>query len=225
VRSTTGEGTWQFSTDGGRTFEDFGQVRTSRSLLLRSTDRLRYVVYVVGGPAAHGPTASFEFVGWDQSNGVAGAKVDSSVTGGTTALSIHAATAVMQIDPRQLLNPNLLAGDSNRDFEFDQRDVIQMLLSLKYLSGEEATWAEGDFNGDRVFDELDIVAALQEDTFLQGPYAGYAMTGTNESLVDERWAVENPLGGEPAAVLSGVGETVDRFHPRAVDQLLRWPHQ
>ena len=61
--------------------------------------------------------------------------------------------------------PNLLSeskpGDANRDGRFDQLDIIHVLQSAKYLTGESAVWEEGDWNGDSVFDESDIVAALQ----------------------------------------------------------------
>ena len=67
------------------------------------------------------------------------------------------------------------AGDANRDFAFDQHDIIQILQAAKYLTGEPATWEQGDWNGDGVFDQLDIVAALQTGNYLQGPYAAGAV--------------------------------------------------
>jgi hypothetical protein len=55
----------------------------------------------------------------------------------------------------------LFAGDANRDFYFDQLDIVQVLTSGKYMTGQPATWDEGDWNGDGRFDQADIVAALQ----------------------------------------------------------------
>ena len=66
------------------------------------------------------------------------------------------------------------AGDANRDFQFDQQDVAQVLQAAKYLTGEPATFEQGDWNGDGVFDQLDIVATLQTGKYLQGPYAADA---------------------------------------------------
>ena len=63
------------------------------------------------------------------------------------------------------------AGDANGDGEFNQLDIIAVLQTDKYLTGEPATFAEGDFTGDGVFDQNDVVAALQTGYYLQGPYA------------------------------------------------------
>jgi hypothetical protein len=67
--------------------------------------------------------------------------------------------------------PNRLPGDADGDFDFDQLDLVQILQSAKYLTGEPATWSQGDWNADSVFDQKDIVAALQMGNYLQGPYA------------------------------------------------------
>jgi hypothetical protein len=62
-------------------------------------------------------------------------------------------------------------GDANRDLQFDQHDIVQVLQAGKFRTGEPATWEEGDWNGDGFFDQLDIVAALQTGNYLQGTYA------------------------------------------------------
>jgi hypothetical protein len=69
------------------------------------------------------------------------------------------------------LSPHVAPGDANRDLQFDQLDIVQVLQAAKYLSGAPATFEEGDWNGDGVFDQLDIVAALQTGNYLKGPYA------------------------------------------------------
>ena len=67
--------------------------------------------------------------------------------------------------------PELIAGDSDRDLDFDQIDLVQVQIAAKYLTGNAATWGEGDWNGapggdqdnppagDGRFDQLDIIAA------------------------------------------------------------------
>lgn len=77
----------------------------------------------------------------------------------------------------------LLPGDANRDFSFDQLDIVQVLQAGKYLTGSSATWGEGDWDGgpggypgepptgDGIFDQKDVVAALQTGAYLAGPYA------------------------------------------------------
>jgi hypothetical protein len=69
------------------------------------------------------------------------------------------------------LCPHPAPGDANEDFQFDQADVVEVLQTAKYMTGQPATWHEGDWNDDAVFDQLDIVAALQTGNYLQGPYA------------------------------------------------------
>jgi hypothetical protein len=63
------------------------------------------------------------------------------------------------------------SGDANQDGRFDQLDLVTILASGKYRTGQPADWTEGDWNGDVVFDQLDIVAALQTGNYRKGPYA------------------------------------------------------
>jgi hypothetical protein len=77
----------------------------------------------------------------------------------------------------------LRAGDADRDFDFDQLDLVKVQIAAKYLTGQAATWGEGDWNGapggsqqqppsgDGTFNQLDIIAALNAATYLKGPYA------------------------------------------------------
>ena len=72
---------------------------------------------------------------------------------------------------------NVVAGDANHNFIFDQLDIVQVLQAAKYQTGESATFAEGDWNGDGVFDQLDVVAALQTGNYLRGPYVDLTIIG------------------------------------------------
>lgn len=77
---------------------------------------------------------------------------------------------------------DLLPGDANQDFAFDQLDIVQVLQAGKYLSGDAATWGEGDWDGgpggypgepppgNGLFDQKDILAALQAGAYVTGPY-------------------------------------------------------
>jgi hypothetical protein len=66
VSATSGNGSWEYSLDGGRTWKLLTGLSGSR-LLLRHTDRVRFTPAVgfVG-------TASLTFAAWDRMNGVAG---------------------------------------------------------------------------------------------------------------------------------------------------------
>ncbi len=103
----SGNGTWEYSTDGGLNWapfgteieilleeDDFGVITTvynyinagplstTNALLLRPEDYIRFKP-----DAKNGTTASFDFLAWDQSTGGAGSHVNASVTGGTSAFS------------------------------------------------------------------------------------------------------------------------------------------
>lgn len=104
--------------------------------------------------------------------------------------------------------PQLQAGDADQDLDFDQLDLVRVLIAGKYLSGRIATWSEGDWNGapggsqanpppgDGVFDQLDIVAALQSGVYLTGPYAGMRSSASFNTSLGEPALVHVP---EPAA--------------------------
>ena len=77
-------------------------------------------------------------------------------------------------------------GDADMDRDFDQLDLIKVLVSAKYLTGEPATWGEGDWGGsdgpgganevgDGVFNQKDIIAALTTGLYFTGPYASRAI--------------------------------------------------
>ena len=77
----------------------------------------------------------------------------------------------------------LQAGDVDQDFDFDQLDLVEVLLANKYLTGLPVTWGEGDWDGapggapgfppkgDGLFNQKDIVAALAPGHYLDGRYA------------------------------------------------------
>ena len=74
--------------------------------------------------------------------------------------------------------PEFQAGDSNRDYQFNQLDIVLVASARKYGTGQAATWEEGDWNGDGVFNQLDVLAALQTGNYLQGRYAAENPTTT-----------------------------------------------
>src|SRR5206468_3217101 len=66
-------GTWQFSIDNGQNWSNVGAVSASSALLLRPTDKLRFVP-----DGKNGTTASVIFAAWDQTSGTAGQTGDAS---------------------------------------------------------------------------------------------------------------------------------------------------
>ena len=88
----SGNGQWQFSTNGGTSWTTVGTVNDGSALLLRSTDYVRFVPNGVDGTAA-----DFAYHAWDQTTGTAGTKADATVTGGQSAFSTDAGTASITV--------------------------------------------------------------------------------------------------------------------------------
>jgi hypothetical protein len=96
---TTGNGTWQYSRDGGRTWIAVGAVSAGKALLLASSDRLRFM------PArGWSGKADITYRAWDLTTGKAGTRVDlsaASAVGGGTAFSKELASAAMIVTARR----------------------------------------------------------------------------------------------------------------------------
>ena len=82
VVSIAGNGTWQYLAEGTGIWTALGSASPQRALLLKPTDRVRFV------PVARRATsATLDFLGWDQTSGTAGSRVNAAVNGGSTAFS------------------------------------------------------------------------------------------------------------------------------------------
>ena len=75
-----GNGLWQFSLDNGASWSDFGSVSDAGALLLRTTDRVRFLP-----DTRNGTSAEFTYVAWDRSAGSAGTML--AITGGAEVRS------------------------------------------------------------------------------------------------------------------------------------------
>lgn len=108
ITGTTGNGVWQYTLDGGATFNPVGVVSANSALLLRSSDELRYVP-----DSSNGETPTLTYRAWDQTGATAnqqGTKVDPTVigTGGTNPFSVALDTAtlsVTSVNDAPVLNP------------------------------------------------------------------------------------------------------------------------
>ncbi|HEX3657875.1 MAG TPA: hypothetical protein VHV55_18945, partial [Pirellulales bacterium] len=91
--STSG-GTWQYSSDDAKTWTDFGTVSATKSLVLLSSDIVRFLAGAEVG------TATFTYRATDQA-GVGGELVDTTTNGGNSAFSAATDTTsvVVQIAP------------------------------------------------------------------------------------------------------------------------------
>ncbi|MFN6998191.1 MAG: hypothetical protein ACK4PH_28730, partial [Aquincola tertiaricarbonis] len=87
-----GQGRWEYSLDAGATWAAVGSVTDDSALLLRATDRLRYLPDGSGADSA-----SFGFRAWDQSTGTAGSLADTRLPGGSSAFSSASDTASISV--------------------------------------------------------------------------------------------------------------------------------
>jgi hypothetical protein len=95
VTGVTGSayGTWQYNF-GGKPWLSVGNVLDDSALLLRPTDKLRFL-----------PNANFNgqvgltFRAWDQTSGTVGTHIDASINGGSSAFSTNAVTATENVKP------------------------------------------------------------------------------------------------------------------------------
>ena len=87
-------GTWQYSLDTGATWTDVGSVSVELALLLRSTDRLRFV------PSTDVATTAYvTFRGWDRTGETQGLRVNTTQAGLTTAYSLNQAASSISVTP------------------------------------------------------------------------------------------------------------------------------
>jgi len=79
---TAENGAWQYSTDGGTTWQDVLSPSQAQALLLVPASRLRF-----RPDGNNGGTSTLSYYAWDQTTGSAGATADATSRGGTTAFS------------------------------------------------------------------------------------------------------------------------------------------
>ena len=87
-----GNGSWEYATDAGGSWQPVGSVGTANALLLRASDRMRFVP-----DAENADSASFAYYAWDQTSGTAGGKTNASMRGGTTCFSQDGDTATITV--------------------------------------------------------------------------------------------------------------------------------
>ncbi len=90
--TVNGNGTWEYSTDGGTTWAAVGLVAQDDALLLRETDKVRFVP-----DGENADSASITYRAWDQSAGTAGDRADTTTNGGSTSFSTATDTASVTV--------------------------------------------------------------------------------------------------------------------------------
>jgi hypothetical protein len=100
-------GTWQYSTDAGGSWTDFGAVSDANAVLLDETARIRFV------PDAdwNGNPGDLTFRAWDQTAGASGdSGVPITATGGTTPYSDATESATLEVLPQNDLPTQSVPG-------------------------------------------------------------------------------------------------------------------
>jgi hypothetical protein len=96
-------GRWQYSTDSGATWTNFGTVSGNNARLLAdvSTNQIRFVPNAGFSGTV---TSGISFRAWDQTSGTSGGTADTTVNGSSTAFSINVETADVTIDLPSIYN-------------------------------------------------------------------------------------------------------------------------
>ncbi|WP_153555201.1 tandem-95 repeat protein [Roseimaritima sediminicola] len=116
----------EYSLDGGTTWSHFDQLSESNSLLLRSSDYIRFT-----SATDHGGTLQMQYRGWDQTSGSAGDHMDTTTNGGTTAFSTHTNQTTVNTASA---NDAPIAQDDTPSLHFDGLDDYVNLGSDPALS-------------------------------------------------------------------------------------------
>ena len=96
--TNSADGTWYYSTNNGTSWAAVGSVSNSQSLLLAADANTR--IYFQPSANFNGDvTNAITFRAWDQTSGAAGSKVDTTVSGGTTAFSSTTDTVNLTVAP------------------------------------------------------------------------------------------------------------------------------
>lgn len=96
INADIGNGSWQFSIDGGSTWSDMPQPSSSEARLLAADARIRFVpVANYFGTVGNALT----FRAWDQSTGTNGGTANPGAGGGSTAFSSATETADLTVNP------------------------------------------------------------------------------------------------------------------------------
>ena len=91
--ASASHGNWQYSTDGGANWSNFGAYTASSGLLLAGSDLIRFVP----DGSTIGSNDTFSYVAWDQTSGTHGSTASTLVGGGSSAFSTVSDTAHLHV--------------------------------------------------------------------------------------------------------------------------------
>jgi hypothetical protein len=140
ITGLTGNGTWQYSTDG-TTWKAISSASSGAAVLLGASSQVRYVP-----DGDNGETATLSFKAWDTTSGTASTNTtvntaDTSTSGGTSAFSSNAASASMVVSgindaPTITDAATVTLTGTNEDTTSTGKTVSDILTSAGYADAD-----------------------------------------------------------------------------------------
>ena len=216
-------GKWQFSTDGAN-WTDFGTLSSSKALLLRDTDRVRFLP-----DGLNGGTSTIFYRAWDQTTGTAESTADTTDTGGTTAFSSAIAAAAIVVasvnDAPVLTGANALVGIteddvSNANLGNSVSELIDATASdvdtaaatgiaVYQVAGSNGTWQFSTDNG-ATWTNIGTVSATQA-LLLAGAdrvrFLPNGENGTTATISFRDWDQTTGTAGDRVSIVANGGTT------------------
>ncbi|MEM7257256.1 MAG: LamG-like jellyroll fold domain-containing protein, partial [Pseudomonadota bacterium] len=204
--STTTEGVWEFSVDGGSTWVAVGSVSESSALRLMAADRLRFV------PATgfYGPVPTLGVVGFDDTYGShvwlgSGSTItgDVSTRGGSTPFSVNVAnldSTVMAVGPTDLSNGISLNTNGGNDAYLFADNGAALLDGLSALT-IETQLSMDEMAPDGFVPIISYATPTQFNALLLAVDAdGTVFVHVNDTRIDGPEDVLVPVDGRPHAL-------------------------
>jgi len=207
ITGLTGDGTWQYSTNG-IDWTNFGAVTSSFARLLTSTNSLRFVPTPGYNNAQ---TATVTFRAWDQTSGTAGSTADTTTNGGTTAFSTTTETAAIIVTAVND-TPTISAGSSTA-FTEQTATAIAPAISLSDPDGDT------DWNGGTL--KVQITANASADDSLRLPTTnggGIWVDGIGSNTL---YSGAIAIGTANASTVSNTTEWAFTFNANATNALVQ----
>lgn len=171
VTGFSGNGTWEYSTDGTY-WTSFGAVSASSSLLLGPNTQLRYIP-----DATHGEMPNLSFRAWDMTRGTASSfgthsTADTTTNGGDSAFSTSVTTAtlpVTEVNDVPVISLTPMSGFEDTDIaltgiDFSDRDGDQGWLTLDLITSEGTLSVRQDPG-------ISVILATDNHLIIQGSMA------------------------------------------------------
>lgn len=216
VTAASGNGTWQYSVDGGTSWTAFPAVSGGASLLLASTDQIRYVA-----DGENGETASLTYRAWDQATGTHGTTADTTTNGGRTAFSANTlqfSQTVTSVNDAPVVDASPALGSTGEHTPFtgtvssflDSSDVDTGALSGVAITGASGggTW-EYSTDGGATWTTFPTVAGNAALLLTTTDKVRYTPAGAAESavLTYRAWDQTTGTHGATADTTSNGGST------------------